>query len=84
MTQILVLERQGVESGLLSTYNQKISNLQEERKQSIWLSKKNSDYDADLTVSSSVLPDNATINTNSNNSEIELRCQRIHRRWSPD
>ena len=75
MTQTLALERQRVESGLLSAYTQKISDLQEECKQLIWLSKKRVlDYDADLIASSSVLPDIATINTTSDNSEIELRC----------
>ena len=40
MIQILVLEHQEVDSSLFSAYIQMISDLQEERNQSLWLSKK--------------------------------------------
>ena len=85
-TQKLSLEERGVDDGLISAYTQKITDLQEERKQAIWLKNRIfTNYDAaEISTSatnttSSVCPNIPFIDANSSSSKLDEASRRIRR-----
>ena len=77
-TKKMKLEREGVDGGLISAYNQKIQDLQQERLRLISLSQRMfPEYDDNTMTNASVSLQVPVIDSNSEQSKVEERHRRI-------